>query len=185
MDETNTWFIQVKGKVKMLTIILAKIRTITLQITKHSLSFRIRLLEEKSSYLDYSCYSNSRFSDAGMKSMQKCTKKNVLKIANRNSTNTTNLQWNYKIPSLLLTENCIWTEWAMTFLICLLPWPQQNQLVINGVLCLYKATITTATRKGGRKYCCLPSLTNSSRKMLGIGSSLDFQELGSCNEINL
>lgn len=176
MDETNTWFIQVKGKVKMLIIILTKIRTITLQITKHSLSFRIRLLEEKSSYLDYSCYSKSCFSDTGMKSMQTCTKKNVLKIANRQE----QYQYNqptvkYKILSLLLKENCIRTEWAMTFLICLLPWPQQNQLVINGVLCLYKATITTATRKGGQKYCCLPSLTNSSRKMLGIGRSLDFQ----------
>lgn len=45
-------------------------------------------------------------------------------------------------------------------------------------LCLYEATITTASRKGGEKYCCLLSLTNYSRKVLGTGSSLYFQELG-------
>lgn len=98
--QINLWMRQTHDsfrlKVKMLIIILAKIRTITLQITKHSLSFRIRLLEEKSSYLDYSCYSNSCFSDTGMKSMQTCTKKNVLKIANRQE------QYQYNQPTVKL-----------------------------------------------------------------------------------
>ena len=45
----------------MLVIILAKIKTVTLQIIAHSVSFRIRLLEEKPSYVDHSCYLKSFF----------------------------------------------------------------------------------------------------------------------------
>lgn len=67
----------------MLVIILAKIKTIPFQILKHSLSFRIRCLEEKPSYLDHSCYLKSCFLDTGMKSIEKCTKKNALKVADR------------------------------------------------------------------------------------------------------
>lgn len=102
-----------------------------------------------------------------------------------NSANPSNLQWNYKPLFLLLKENSIWTEWAMASLIYLSLGPKKSQLLINSALCIYKATTTTTTEKDGEKYCCLLSLTNSSRKMLRIGSFLYFKELGSRNYINL
>lgn len=80
MHETNTWFIQVKVKISV--IMLSKMRTDTLQITKDSLSFRIKLLEEKSSL--FSLFSSflplvfrTCFSETNMNSIQKLNKKNV------------------------------------------------------------------------------------------------------------